>query len=100
MSVSRARIAGAAAGLFAFAALVLFALYNRGNPIVLDFGLLSWRGEAVTAIYAGVFAGLLAMFAAGLPADLAARRERARLERLLRASEGGADARREPPPGA
>lgn len=66
------------------ALLILFALYNRGNPIVLEFGLARWRGEAVYALYGAMFAGLLLMFLAGLPADLAERRERRRLERRIR----------------
>lgn len=73
-----------AAGLAASLLLVVFALTNRGQRVVLDFGLLEWRGEAVYAIYAGVFVGLLAMFLLGLPADLAARGERQRLARRVR----------------
>ncbi|HUP19165.1 MAG TPA: hypothetical protein VM778_04330 [Gemmatimonadota bacterium] len=79
--MARSRIAAVLVGLAAAVALAVFALYNAGQPVVLRFGLLTWRGEAVYAVYAGVFAGLLTMFLAGLPADLAARRERARLER-------------------
>lgn len=66
------------------ALLILFALYNEGNPIVLEFGLGRWRGEAVYALYGAVFLGLLVMYLIGLPADLAARRERRRLERRVR----------------
>jgi uncharacterized integral membrane protein len=98
--VSRPGIAAVLIGAVAAAALVVFALYNGGQPVVLRFGILTWRVEAVYAVYAGVFAGLVTMFLVGLPADLAARRERARLERRLRragttaAEEGSAPGRR------
>ena len=82
--MSRPVIVAVLIGTAAAAALVVFALYNGGQPVVLRFGILTWRGEAVYAVYAGVFAGLVTMFLVGLPADLAARRERARLERRLR----------------
>ena len=61
------------AGIAASFLLVPFAIFNRGQGISLDFGLGTWRGEAVYAVYAGIFVGLLAMFLLGLPADLAAR---------------------------
>ncbi len=80
-----ARRVALVAGILALAALlVVFALYNEGNPIVLEFGFGRWRGEAVYALYGAVFAGLLAMYLIGLPADLAARRERRRLARRVR----------------
>lgn len=72
------------AGIVASLLLVPFAIFNRGQRIGLDFGPWTWRGEAVYAIYAGVFVGLLAMFLLGLPADLAARGERQRLSRRVR----------------
>lgn len=72
------------AGIAASFLLVPFAIFNRGQRISLDFGLWTWRGEAVYAVYAGAFAGLLAMFLLGLPADLAARGERQRLARRVR----------------
>lgn len=75
-----ALVAGIAASLL----LVPFAIYNRGQGVGLDFGFWTWRGEAVYAVYAGVFVGLLAMFLLGLPADLAARGERQRLARRVR----------------
>lgn len=75
-----ALVAGIAASLL----LVPFAIFNRGHRIGLDFGPWTWRGEAVYAVYAGVFVGLLAMFLLGLPADLAARGERQRLARRVR----------------
>lgn len=61
--------------------LVLFALSNRGQPIALDFGVWSWQGDAVYAIYAGVCVGLILMFVVSLPSDLAIRREHHRLAR-------------------
>jgi uncharacterized integral membrane protein len=72
------------AGIAASFLLVPFAIFNRGQRIGLDFGPWTWRGEAVYAVYAGVFVGLLAMFLLGLPADLAARGERQRLARRVR----------------
>ncbi|MGH7543862.1 MAG: hypothetical protein ACREK7_07965, partial [Gemmatimonadota bacterium] len=72
------------AGIAASLLLVPFAIFNRGQGIGLDFGPWTWRGEAVYAVYAGVFAGFLAMFLLGLPADLAARGERQRLARRVR----------------
>lgn len=106
--MSRGRALTLAAGsILAVALLVIFALYNRGNPIALEFGLARWRGEAVYALFGAVFVGLLLMFLIGLPADLAGRRERRRLERrvrdLARPSDGAArpigSSRREPPRG-
>ncbi|HUP00348.1 MAG TPA: hypothetical protein VM737_02350 [Gemmatimonadota bacterium] len=95
MSGTRLAIAG---GALAFVLLFLFALYNRGQSLALDFGLWQWRGEAITALYAGICAGLLSMFLFGLPADLAARGERERLARRVRQleRERESDLRREP----
>jgi len=70
--------------LTAFAALFLFALYNRGQSIAFTFGLWRWRVDAVIAVYTGVGLGLLAMFLLGLPGDLASRAENARLARRIR----------------
>lgn len=70
--------------LTGFAALFLFALYNRGQPIALTFGLWRWRVDAVIAVYTGIGLGLLVMFLLGLPSDLAARAENARLARRVR----------------
>lgn len=78
-------------GVGALALLVLFALYNLGQPVALTFGPLRWRGEVVFALYGGVCLGLLLMFLLGLPADLAARRERERLARRLEELERAAD---------
>lgn len=83
MSRGRALVLAAAA-LAVVSLLVVFALYNRGNPIALEFGFARWSGEAVYALYGAVFVGLLLMFVIGLPADLAERRERRRLERRVR----------------
>lgn len=83
--MSRGRAIGTAVGaVVVVGLLVVFALYNRGNPIVLEFGIARWRGEAVYALYGAVFAGLLLMFLVSLPADLAEHRERRRLERRVR----------------
>lgn len=91
--MSRRRALVLAAGiLLAVALLVLFAIYNRGNPIVLEFGFARWRGEAVYALYGAVSVGLLLMFLVGLPADLASRGERRRLERRVRDLAARADA--------
>ncbi|MGH7563829.1 MAG: lipopolysaccharide assembly protein LapA domain-containing protein [Gemmatimonadota bacterium] len=89
MTTSRrwALVAGIAASLL----LVPFAIFNRGQRVALDFGLWEWRGEAVYAVYGGVFLGLLAMFLLGLPADLAARGERRRLVRRVRELERDRD---------
>lgn len=81
--MTRARIAAVLAGLVAAAALILFALYNQGQPIVLRFGFWTWRGEAVYAVYGGIFLGLVTMFLVGLPGDLAVRRHRTRLDRRV-----------------
>lgn len=85
------------AGLAASVLLVPFALFNRGQPIELDFGPWEWRGEAVVAVYGGIFVGLLAMFLLGLPADLAARGERQRLARRVRELEHDREADRPRP---
>ncbi|HJU86462.1 MAG TPA: hypothetical protein VJ788_03735 [Gemmatimonadota bacterium] len=73
--------------------LVLFALVNRGQPIALDFGIWSWQGDAIYAIYAGACVGLIAMFAVSLPSDLAIRREH---RRLLRRDQAVADRSSDP----
>jgi uncharacterized integral membrane protein len=75
------RLAAIGGGLIAVVLLVLFALTNRGQPIALDFGVWSWQGDAVYAIYAGVCVGLIVMFVVSLPSDLALRREHHRLAR-------------------
>lgn len=75
------RIAALGGALLTVVLLILFALTNRGQPIALDFGVWSWQGDAVYAIYAGVCVGLIVMFVVSLPSDLAIRRE---LRRLLR----------------
>jgi uncharacterized integral membrane protein len=72
------------AGIAASVLLVPFAIFNRGQEIGLDFRVWTWRGEAVYAVYAGIFVGLLVMFLLGLPADLSARGERQRLARRVR----------------
>ena len=58
--VRPARIVAVAAALVVVVLLVLFALVNRGQPIALDFGVWSWQGDAVYAIYAGACVGLIA----------------------------------------
>ena len=88
--MSSSRIAVAIGALAALALLVLFAVSNRGQPIALDFGVWSWQGDAVFAIYAGVCVGLIVMFAVSLPSDLAIRREHRRL------AHDGQPARRKP----
>lgn len=75
------RVAAIAGALVVVVLLVLFALVNRGQPIALDFGIWSWQGDAIYAIYAGACVGLIAMFAVSLPSDLAIRREHRRLLR-------------------
>ena len=77
--MSSGRIVAAVGALSAIAALVGFALANRGQPIALDFGVWSWQGDAVYAIYAGVCIGLIVMFVVSLPSDLAIRRDHRRL---------------------
>ena len=79
--MSPGRIVAIAGALVAVALLVLFALVNRGQPIALDFGVWSWQGDAVYAIYAGICVGLIVMFIVSLPGDLAIRREHRRLAR-------------------
>jgi uncharacterized integral membrane protein len=87
------RIAALGGVLLAVVLLVLFALTNRGQPIALDFGVWSWQGDAVYAIYAGVCVGLIVMFLVSLPSDLALRREHRRLARRQHdAVRRGADA--------
>ena len=75
------RIAAVGGGLLSVLLLVLFAVANRGQPIALDFGIWTWQGDAVYAIYGGVCVGLIVMFAVSLPSDLAIRREHRRLLR-------------------
>ena len=92
------RIAAIAGAVAVVVLLVLFALVNRGQPIALDFGIWSWQGDAIYAIYAGACVGLIAMFAVSLPSDLAIRREHRRLMRREQAAErssdpGGTDSR-------
>lgn len=87
------RIAAIAGALVVVVLLILFALVNRGQPIALDFGIWSWQGDAVYAIYAGACVGLIAMFAVSLPSDLAIRREH---RRLARREQGAADALADP----
>lgn len=78
------RIAALGGALLAVVLLVLFAVANRGQPIALDFGVWSWQGDAVYAIYAGVCVGLIVMFVVSLPSDLAVRREHRRLSQRER----------------
>jgi uncharacterized integral membrane protein len=66
---------------------VLFAAYNRPQPIHLDLGFWAGRVEAVHAVFGGTVVGLLVMFLLGLPADLHARAERRRLAGRVRALE-------------
>jgi uncharacterized integral membrane protein len=93
--VGAGRIAAIAGGILAVIVLVLFALTNRGQPIALDFGVWTWQGDAVYAIYGGVCVGLIVMFAVSLPSDLAIRREHRRLLRR----DGEVPARRLSDPG-
>ncbi|MFN2382774.1 MAG: hypothetical protein ABR559_00765 [Gemmatimonadota bacterium] len=74
---------GLAGGAVAAVGLVFFALANQGQAIALTVGIAGWRGDAIVALYGAVGLGLLAMFALGLPADLASRRERDRLIRRV-----------------
>jgi len=91
--VGAGRIAALGGALLTVVLLILFALANRGQPIALDFGVWSWQGDAVYAIYAGVCVGLIVMFVVSLPSDLAIRREHRRLARRERdAVRPGADA--------
>ena len=71
-----------------------FATLNRAQAIQLSFGIATWRGPAVHALFVAGVLGLLAMFLLGLPADLRARSERRRLERRLRAVERELEAER------
>lgn len=77
-----------------------FATVNRSQAIQLSFGIATWRGPAVHALFVAGVLGLLAMFLLGLPADLRARSDRRRLERRLRAVERELEAERalHPPP--
>lgn len=73
------RIAALAGAFVTVILLVWFALVNRGQSVALDFGIWSWQGDAVYAIYAGICVGLIVMFIVSLPGDLAIRREHRRL---------------------
>jgi uncharacterized integral membrane protein len=84
--VSPARIAALGGAFVTVVLLVWFALVNRGQSVALDFGVWSWQGDAVYAIYAGVCVGLIVMFVVSLPGDLAIRREHRRLAHRDRAS--------------
>ena len=90
--MSPGRVVAIAGALVVVALLVLFALVNRGQPIALDFGIWSWQGDAIYAIYAGACVGLIAMFAVSLPSDLAIRREHRRLMRREQVAERSSDA--------
>ena len=68
----------------ATAGAVVLVVFNRGQPIAIGVGPVAWRGEAIYAVYAAAIAGLVVMFLVGLPSDLAARRERRRLESRVR----------------
>ena len=77
--------------LLAVLALVLvavafvFGAANGPQPMRLTFGLVSWSGEAVHALFAAFLLGLFIMFLVGLSTDMAARAERRRLERRVQA---------------
>lgn len=75
---------GLAGGVLAAVGLVFFALANQGQALALTVGLIGWRGDAIVALYGAVCVGLLAMFALGLPTDLASRREREQLAHRVR----------------
>lgn len=90
------RIVLAVVALAILAGVVLLVVYNRGQAIVLELGVTRWSGEAVYAILAALFLGLVLMFLVGLPADLALRRQNRRLARRVRELEPP----REPPPPA
>ena len=85
--MSPARITALGGAFLALVFLVWFALVNRGQAVALDFGLWSWQGDAVYAIYAGICVGLIVMFLVSLPGDLALRREHRRLARRDRERE-------------
>lgn len=78
------------AGVFALAFVVATAaafvlvVFNRGQEIALGVGSYAFEVEAIYALYAAAVVGLVLMFLVGLPADLAARRERRRLEARVR----------------
>lgn len=74
--------------VLATAGAVVVIAFNRGQEITLGIGGLQWRGEAIHAIYFATVAGLVLMFLVGLPADLAARKGRRRLEARVRDLEG------------
>lgn len=79
--MSPGRIAALVGALVTVVLLVWFALVNRGQSVALNFGIWSWQGDAVYAIYAGICVGLIVMFIVSLPGDLAIRREHRRLAR-------------------
>lgn len=60
----------------ALVALALFAAYNRGQPVVLTFGLWRWNVDAIVAVYMAAGFGMVVMFLLSLAADLAAGRKR------------------------
>lgn len=98
--MSRLRVTVALVALVAAAALALFAGRNLGDPVVLDFWLVRWRGDTVVALFAAVVVGLVLMFLVGLPADLASRREMRRMRHRLAELERDEPARRGRPAGA
>ena len=77
--MTNGRIAALGGAFVTVVLLVWFALVNRGQSVALDFGIWSWQGDAVYAIYAGICVGLIVMFIVSLPGDLAIRREHRRL---------------------
>lgn len=86
-----------AAALFVIGLVAAFAVYNRPQRIRLDFGIWSWNGEAVHALLAAAFLGLVAMFLIALPADLRASAEQRRLANRVRALERDLEAVHPPP---
>lgn len=74
----------AVAFVLATAGAVVVIVFNRGQEITLGIGAVHWRGEAIHAIYLAAVGGLALMFFVGLPADLAARKARRRLEARVR----------------
>lgn len=52
--------------------LVLFALYNRGQPVTLTFGIWRWNVDAIVAVYMGAGVGMVVMFLICLVVDMAA----------------------------
>lgn len=90
------RVALAVLALALIALAFVFAAANRPQSIRLAFGIASWRGEVVHALFAAAVAGLGVMFLLGLPADLRAGGERRRLERRVAALERELAAERPP----